>query len=481
MSSSRFSLAWPSRATDDHLPAPPFHPPSTADADFLRGLPNRFSATGAGSSSSSSDLNPLRPLRAGPAGGGDGSSWGSHLNSFGSGSGAGVSSGAGASVAERREAAPEPAAPAAAGSRGAREAPRPALVELSDDSDDDIVFTGQTVGGVRTASASPGRDLNRLMAHRAANRPDGLPQRPNLSPSASPAPAPAPRPRINFGGAVLQSGNRRHSFLPAPSASVPHPHPPAPLQNPQANPAHRQVQPHPSSYHHLLARREELAPMDFIGMGHPGMGVGVLFGRMGDGAGAMIGIGVGGPAGRREEDVEAILKTVETPKYDDPAPGFTRNFDVADAQTAASPIVINDEGEVVRSRSRGQKRKRPHLACAQCDDQLLISEAYRSPADRVWALRCGHVVDQKCLDEVMVPKTPAQVASVDRHPEVLDEPRKVRRGAARKGRKVKVQEPKPDEYRWVCPVSGCGERHVSWDIGGTWVNKEGEGAIAVYA
>ncbi|OCF40134.1 hypothetical protein I317_06085 [Kwoniella heveanensis CBS 569] len=212
-----------------------------------------------------------------------------------------------------------------------------------------------------------------------------------------------------------------------------------------------------------------------------------------------MGIGVAGPAGR-PEDVQTILSRVEVPKYDPPPQGFTRDFEtVSDHDHDKQPITIDDEGNVVKPSPKTTKlqmddnrKRKPYLVCTNCPSALLVSSAYKSEtnADRVWALRCGHLVDQKCLEDLSTPISPTDQASVFRYPnpdlEVLDEVPALRRNKRRKttsksagGKRQK--EKRPDEYVWRCPVFGCEEEHVSVDIGGSWVSKEGEGAIAVYA
>ncbi|ODN83595.1 hypothetical protein L202_01703 [Cryptococcus amylolentus CBS 6039] len=198
-----------------------------------------------------------------------------------------------------------------------------------------------------------------------------------------------------------------------------------------------------------------------------GAGMGLFIGPGGVGRA----FGGAGPA-RAEADIETILRSVEVPKYPPPTAGFMASFDMEEAQSKQA-IEIDDNGVVKK-----KKRKQPILVCAKCKDPLLISEAYRTPADRVWALRCGHIIDQKCLDEIQAPRSIMEMASVDKHPDVLDEqPAKRRKGL----RKAKEQEKPADEYTWKCPVEGCGKRHMSQDIGGSWVMVEGEGALQVYA
>jgi hypothetical protein len=186
----------------------------------------------------------------------------------------------------------------------------------------------------------------------------------------------------------------------------------------------------------------------------------------------MFGAGGAGPAGsRRDEDVRAIIASVPDFDYPDPTKGFTRDFEI----TSTEPISIDENGAVVPTSSTDK----PYLACANCSERLRLSSAYRSPADRIWALRCGHLIDQRCLDTLFTPTTSAELASVlPPMGELLDVP-------VRKGRKkAKIMKKDPQRtFAWRCPVKGCGRMHCSTQAAGQeeWRQKEGEGALQVYA
>ncbi|ODN90729.1 hypothetical protein L198_06045 [Cryptococcus wingfieldii CBS 7118] len=328
--------------------------------------------------------------------------------------------------------------------------------------DEDVVYTGSSGAEDGQALAGPSRPRNRAPNHHIQRLNAALDARPRRDPDADRRQSlsndsdledeidlPPARPRIGLGGAVFRRGGARRQFvLGRPPTSPPQQH----GQDAMAAPGQQFFLGGNNVGHFMMNALG--AGMGFhIGLG----GVGIAFGGA-------------GPA-RAEADIETILRSVEVPKYPAPTAGFVANFDMEEAQSKQA-IEIDDNGVVKK------KRKQPILVCAKCKDPLLISEAYRTPADRIWALRCGHIIDQKCLDEIQAPRSIMEMASVDKHPDVLDEqPAKRRKGV----RKAKEQEKPADEYTWKCPVEGCGKRHMSKDIGGSWVMGEGEGALQVYA
>ena len=160
------------------------------------------------------------------------------------------------------------------------------------------------------------------------------------------------------------------------------------------------------------------------------------------------------------------------------------------------------------------------LVCAKCLDPLLLNASLLSdeaPFKRVWALRCGHLIDEKCLNELGTPPIQEEPFSLDRKgkgkasmlapgmpygesiPEyVVPEPaptirsrlrsshlnsspapgrtatfeedlpklttHKRRRVSANNSKKSKVEE----EFEWKCPVVSCGLVHASVKVGGVW-------------
>ncbi|KAK8854609.1 hypothetical protein IAR55_003348 [Kwoniella newhampshirensis] len=300
-------------------------------------------------------------------------------------------------------------------------------------------------------------------------------------------PAPEPRPRIGLGGGVMVRGDRLFNFIPRPGGEgVARRHTqPAQDDAPQHN------QPNNNDGVINWGRVGRYRAMDVLGA----MGGDVLAGF---GFGDILGMmGGAGPAGMREENVQTILSRVEPPVYENVEPGFTQSFDLDEIDSefkaqSREPIEIDEDGNVIPR--KGRKFQKSYLVCASCTDPLLVSSAYRSPEDRVWMLRCGHLIDQKCLNKLSIPTTEKELARVDKHPDVLGGieaaeevllPSKSRRAkqprAAKRAKKTVEVERRPDEYTWRCEVECCGMEHKSEEVGGVWKGVEGEGAVAVYA
>ncbi len=289
----------------------------------------------------------------------------------------------------------------------------------------------------------------------------------------SPSPAPPPRERahrVGFGGAVLRAGDRQLNYEPLPQGYN------EAARIRRENEAHRWfAYPRPRFAARFQAM---LAPVtNYMGRG---MGTGI---GMGMGMG-MADVGVGG-AGRREDDVAGIISKVDLPEFDPPQEGYMANFEIDESVKASkptSPIALDEDGRVISTKPKSK----PYLACANCPEPLLVSSAYRTGSDRVWALRCGHMIDQRCLDDLSTPSTEDELASVHRHPPgdlpVLGaDSHPIKKGRKRAKVTKKTSPPAPDEYEWKCPVDGCGRVHCSVREGENWKQKEGEGALSVYA
>lgn len=99
-----------------------------------------------------------------------------------------------------------------------------------------------------------------------------------------------------------------------------------------------------------------------------------------------------------------------------PGPGFTYHFSDPDSPSKPSSskgtISLDDDGD-------SSSGARPVLVCAHCLDPLILptqgATAEESRPKKVWALRCGHLLDGKCVGVVMRP--PAE----DKDGEIQDE------------------------------------------------------------
>ena len=181
------------------------------------------------------------------------------------------------------------------------------------------------------------------------------------------------------------------------------------------------------------------------------------------------------------------------------------------------------------------------LVCANCSDLLLLNAAlHPNESDRrVWGLRCGHIIDEKCLNQLGQPRqvvedmpdhTKGKASATDSGrsygdttvsenqtvleavqensirsrlrsrpsttsiPPMLDSspPNRLackRRRISNKKKKVEA------EYSWMCPVPNCCRVHVSVKVDGVWgpererefaggktmSQPEGRGAIPIFA
>ena len=107
--------------------------------------------------------------------------------------------------------------------------------------------------------------------------------------------------------------------------------------------------------------------------------------------------GVGAGAGKTPDYKPAFTHAIKAP------PGFTHNFAVPE-----EVIVIDVDSSPTSKTSSPTTTTAPGfmLVCGSCSDQLVMNvsgseEEQRSK--RVWGLRCGHVLDGKCIERLMKP------------------------------------------------------------------------------
>ncbi len=111
---------------------------------------------------------------------------------------------------------------------------------------------------------------------------------------------------------------------------------------------------------------------------------------------------------------------------DKAVPGFTHDFAPSEGEQSsvsgsASPIIVLDEDEAgpshAGSSSGSATAVETTLVCARCLDPLVLAAPHGAPEDerkkcRVWALRCGHMLDGKCIAELYAPPPPPPSAPV---------------------------------------------------------------------
>ncbi|KAJ9122631.1 hypothetical protein QFC22_002060 [Naganishia vaughanmartiniae] len=144
---------------------------------------------------------------------------------------------------------------------------------------------------------------------------------------------------------------------------------------------------------------------------------------------ARLGQGIYGHAAmqaERQQSVEESWSGINfTPRHN-PLLGFTYDFD-KDAEDDKEPTEIvrldfDDESPIIEelkapvagsskhlgrhdsmSSVDGKGKAITSLVCAKCNEQLRVSQGQRNEADRVYALRCGHLIDKRCLDDISQP------------------------------------------------------------------------------
>lgn len=142
-----------------------------------------------------------------------------------------------------------------------------------------------------------------------------------------------------------------------------------------------------------------------------------------------------------------------------------------------------------------QEKAQTVLVCARCRRPL------RTGGDRLWALRCGHMIDSRCYHKLAEPsedmreKQELFPSHLEDTPSTSAPPSRPARKRARtnKGsgsKKGKAPAPAPtvpqvvQTLKWKCPVSGCDKTHTSEHVvlGGesSWRPAQVDGAIKVY-
>lgn len=184
---------------------------------------------------------------------------------------------------------------------------------------------------------------------------------------------------------------------------------------------------------------------------------------------------VAGPA--RAMDARGILESVKPETPPSAGEGFTRTWDAEDLAKEVEEkerrgvvVELDESGRVVpeKRKARGQ----PYLACSACPEPLRLGSANRSPEDRVWALRCGHILDQRCFKFYAEPSSSSGLPLLDD----AQPPNKRRRS----GRTRAPTRPTKREHTWSCPVKGCGHEHVSVLEGEEWAQLDNLGGVQMY-
>ncbi|WOO83249.1 uncharacterized protein LOC62_05G006772 [Vanrija pseudolonga] len=310
-----------------------------------------------------------------------------------------------------------------------------------------------------------------------------------------PPPAVNPPRGIGFGGAVFRRGNRELRFNPNGATRQFHINPAdgvAAPPNPPADDAHmatRSTGRRLRQLHRLVDPDYEPDEADGDEMAAAAAAVGDLdrlYQRLQRPRPAPVMLGDffqyplgGGLMGRapRDNDVPTILAKVVADTVPEARKGFSRTWEAEeiDADPTDKAIRVDDHGRVIPPTPK--KNRKPYLSCAHCVNALRVSSAQRDPKDHVWALRCGHLIDQQCLHELC-----AAAAEGNGDAAASDEPaaKRQRHSPRKSKRKTAARPPPPAEHSWLCPVADCKRVHVAQLVDGQWTQKQGVGAIQIY-
>ncbi|KAG6901791.1 hypothetical protein C0995_007894 [Termitomyces sp. Mi166 len=222
------------------------------------------------------------------------------------------------------------------------------------------------------------------------------------------------------------------------------------------------------------------------------------------------------PRKRPEEDKYKVEYTHPNP----PEPGYTFNFAPPEATPPKpAPIVIDLVGSDSEDESTAGPSKpsvspivsvRELLVCARCLDPLVLGGGLVSDEGRrrkVWALRCGHMIDGKCLDIVGVPeqeneqsfsgkgkgkskgdnnvfastentvrsrlrsRVPPPPVPTMLPPTTTDTTPPTVLGKRKRNTKPRIEA----THEWKCPVESCGRIHASVRIDRVWVPEPDKG------
>jgi hypothetical protein len=91
-----------------------------------------------------------------------------------------------------------------------------------------------------------------------------------------------------------------------------------------------------------------------------------------------------------------------------PAPGFTHDFE--SPSPSVSVIDVDEEpGPSTKASGSSSPENSNTLVCARCLDPLVLGGSNMSEDERsrrrLWGLRCGHMLDGKCIAELMKPRS----------------------------------------------------------------------------
>lgn len=126
--------------------------------------------------------------------------------------------------------------------------------------------------------------------------------------------------------------------------------------------------------------------------------------------------------GRRVRHFEPDYKPIYT-HPGKPAPGFTFDFappaDEPRTSSSSTSVIVVDDSPGVNATASGSSSSHDDpntiLVCARCMDALITGDSttgIEHTRRRIWGLRCGHLLDGKCIEEIMKPGPPASPTEI---------------------------------------------------------------------
>ncbi|KAG6852130.1 hypothetical protein C0991_002819 [Blastosporella zonata] len=232
---------------------------------------------------------------------------------------------------------------------------------------------------------------------------------------------------------------------------------------------------------------------------------------------------------RRHEHPPEVEYKTEFTHPGQPESGFTFSFALPEASAPSKPppVIIDLEASDSEDAFVAGSSKQPAspttsvktlLVCARCLDPLVLGGGLVGDEGRrrkVWALRCGHMIDGKCLDPISAPNENGvdEASTVtgkgkgkaredeytDGAAEVFASAENTVRSRLRSrvppppvptmalpspstsspttlGKRKRTGKPRVEAtHEWKCPVASCGEVHASVKINGAWIPEPAKG------
>ena len=105
-----------------------------------------------------------------------------------------------------------------------------------------------------------------------------------------------------------------------------------------------------------------------------------------------------------------------------PAPGFTHDFESPSPSVTVIDVDEEPGPSGIPAGSSSSSENLNTLVCARCLDPLVLGGSSMSEDERtrrrLWGLRCGHMLDGKCIAELMKPQSAPDIEPLNEDPSV---------------------------------------------------------------